>query len=56
MSYFSLPRQTEPQPVHRFRDCIRCNQQRPPEGGVEVGQSRWVCHKCWGKEVQRKVK
>lgn len=53
---FQLPKSTAPQPAHLFRKCGKCNEQRPPEGGISTSSDRWLCAKCWGREVQRKMK
>ena len=34
------------QPVHKLKLCNRCNETKPPEGGVDMGQ-KWLCQGCW---------
>lgn len=35
------------QPAHKFKFCVRCNESKPPEGGIELSRERWYCAKCW---------
>lgn len=41
--------QPHKQPVHRFLPCAKCNETRPPEGGVQLRADKWVCAKCWAR-------
>ena len=34
------------QPVHRLRICNKCDETKPPEGGVDMGH-KWICQACW---------
>jgi len=34
------------QPVHKLRSCNRCDQIKPPEGGIDMGH-KWICQTCW---------
>ena len=36
-----------PRNMHKFRLCNKCNQDRPPEGGIEMNPTRWICAACW---------
>ena len=36
-------------PTHQFRMCQACDQSRPPEGGIQLSRTRWVCASCWHK-------
>lgn len=49
-----LPRTPAPQPLHKFRQCSKCNTDRPPEGGVQMNPTRWVCANCWTLRATRK--
>lgn len=49
--HLSLPRNTPPQPSHLFRDCAKCQESRPPEGGIEMAPGRWLCAACWTKRM-----
>jgi hypothetical protein len=33
--------------VHKFKHCGKCNEDRPPEGGVQMSRDKWYCVKCW---------
>jgi hypothetical protein len=46
-----MPRQTPPLPAHLFRDCAKCRESRPPEGGIQMSESRWMCAVCWTKRM-----
>lgn len=35
------------QPVHKFRECAKCKQTKPPEGGVQMNAAKWLCAQCW---------
>jgi hypothetical protein len=39
------------QPVHKYRLCTKCEEQRPPEGGVDMSPTRWHCSVCWAHRV-----
>lgn len=30
-----------------LKTCAKCNEQRVPEGGIDMGPTRWVCARCW---------
>ena len=32
---------------HKLQACNKCNQMKPPEGGVEMSATRWLCASCW---------
>lgn len=34
-----------------FKFCVRCQRDLPPEGGVDIGPSRWICAKCWQRKL-----
>jgi hypothetical protein len=33
-------------PVHKLKFCTKCQEDKPPEGGVDMG-SKWNCQLCW---------
>jgi hypothetical protein len=36
----------KPQPVHKLKLCHKCDSNKPPEGGLDLGQ-KWICQSCW---------
>jgi formylmethanofuran dehydrogenase subunit E len=36
-----------------FRKCDKCQEERAPEGGIEIGK-KWMCARCWGKRTAHK--
>lgn len=43
-----------PLPAHQFKLCSKCNESRPPEGGIDLGPGKWHCAMCWSRRVWRK--
>ena len=43
-----------PQPVHRFKLCSKCEREKPPEGGIEMSPTRWICAACWTRKATRR--
>ena len=39
------------QPVHRYKLCNKCEEMKPPEGGVEMSSTRWLCMGCWSSRT-----
>ena len=39
------------QPMHRLKLCNKCEEMKPPEGGVELSTSRWHCGACWTRRA-----
>ena len=37
---------TEPRHLHPFKICNKCDEQKPPEGGIDMGH-KWICQPCW---------
>jgi hypothetical protein len=33
------------QPVHKLRNCNKCDVVKPPEGGIDMGH-KWICQSC----------
>jgi hypothetical protein len=31
----------------RTRPCSKCHEERPLEGGVDRGNGKWHCGRCW---------
>lgn len=42
------------QPVHKLQLCNKCEEMRPPEGGIQMSAARWICACCWTKRVTTK--
>jgi hypothetical protein len=34
------------QPVHKLRNFNKCDETKPPEGGIDMGH-KWICQSCW---------
>ena len=39
------------QPLHQYKLCNKCEEAKPPEGGVQMSPTRWHCALCWTKRV-----
>jgi hypothetical protein len=37
--------------AHKLQMCNKCLRQKPPEGGVEMSATRWICASCWTNRV-----
>jgi hypothetical protein len=35
-------------PSHQFKFCAKCQTDKPPEGGIDMG-AKWHCQNCWNK-------
>jgi hypothetical protein len=42
------------QPFHRYKECSQCNEMKPPEGGIQMSQTKWHCVVCWANRVTRR--
>ena len=42
------------QPTHQLKHCDRCEEKRPPEGGIQMSQSKWHCAACWTKRATKR--
>jgi hypothetical protein len=40
-------------PVHQLKLCTKCQESKPPEGGVEMG-AKWHCQLCWVRRTTGK--
>jgi hypothetical protein len=36
---------------HKLRLCNKCEEKKPPEGGVQMSAARWMCASCWTNRV-----
>lgn len=42
---------------HRLKLCNKCEEMKPPEGGVQMSAARWICASCWtDRETGKKLK
>ena len=32
---------------HKLKFCNKCEEIKPPEGGVQMSAARWICASCW---------
>lgn len=55
-SFIKLNHTPSRQPVHKFKQCGKCGEMRPPEGGVDLNSSKWYCATCWAARTSKKVK
>jgi len=39
------------QPVHKHKLCNKCEEMKPPEGGIQMNPSKWYCAVCWTKRT-----
>lgn len=37
-----------------FKFCVKCQADKPPEGGIELGPSKYVCAECWKARARKK--
>jgi len=42
------------QPLHKYKECSRCNEAKPPEGGVQMNHIKWYCAGCWTNMATRR--
>lgn len=45
---------TAPRNAHRFKLCNKCEEKKPPEGGIEMSSTRWLCAACWTHKATRR--
>lgn len=43
----------EPRNAHPFKLCAKCEERKPPEGGMDMGRGRWICAACWTHRATR---
>ena len=36
---------------HKLQLCNKCEERKPPEGGVQMNAARWICASCWTDRV-----
>jgi hypothetical protein len=42
------------QPIHKYKLCNKCEELKPPEGGIELSPHKWSCARCWANRVSRR--
>ena len=42
--------------LHKFKLCGKCQKEKPPEGGTELGPGRWICASCWSRRAIQRSK
>ena len=42
--------------THQFKQCDKCTQQRPPEGGIQMSLNKWYCAGCWTNRATKRPK
>ena len=42
--------------AHKFKLCNKCEELRPPEGGINMSPSKWICAHCWVVRTTRRFK
>jgi len=44
-----------PPNAHPFKLCAKCEERKPPEGGMDMGRGRWMCAECWNKRAIKRA-
>lgn len=42
---------TPPKSAGPLRVCSKCERERVPEGGIEIGPAKWICASCWSRRA-----
>jgi hypothetical protein len=42
--------------THQFKQCGKCQQDKPPEGGIQMSLNKWYCARCWANRATRTQK
>jgi hypothetical protein len=42
--------------AQNYKTCSVCEKDQPPEGGIEMSPTRWVCVVCWTRQTKKKGK
>lgn len=42
------------QPHHKLKECNKCNEIKPPEGGIQMSPNKWYCANCWTRQAIRR--
>lgn len=44
-----------PRYAHQLKLCSKCKNMKPPEGGIEMSPTRWMCASCWTNKAIRRT-
>ena len=42
--------------THQFKLCAKCEEKKPPEGGIDMSPAKWICASCWVIRQTRRYK
>ena len=42
--------------LHKFKQCNKCEEVKPPEGGIQMSPNKWYCAACWTLRATRRPK
>ena len=42
--------------MHQFKQCGKCDESKPPEGGIQMSLNKWYCAGCWANKTLRRPK
>lgn len=42
------------QQMHQLKHCNKCDEKRPPEGGIQMSPTKWHCAACWTRRAIRR--
>ena len=37
--------------LHPRRKCDKCEKEKAPEGGIQMGPTKWHCAECWTRKA-----
>lgn len=40
--------------AQRLKLCAQCEEKKPPEGGIDMKPTRWICAACWTRKATRR--
>lgn len=43
-----------PRNTHPMKPCYKCEERKPPEDGMDMGNGRWMCAACWTHRATRR--
>lgn len=42
--------------MSEYKLCAKCEQEKPPEGGIHLSPFKWICQVCWLSLTAIKIK